>query len=529
MKKNLPIGYSTLEKIQADNCLYIDKTHHINTLTNEGAYYFLSRPRRFGKSLFIDTLKQAFLANESIFKGLYLEKNWDWSKQYPVIHIDFGGGVIQTRQDLEQKIHAILDMHYQKYDVNTQYLDVSNRFSDLIVKLHQKTQLRVVVLIDEYDKPILDNIHDTEKAIIIRESLKNLYSVIKAHDASLKFVFLTGVSKFNKVSLFSGLNNLEDISLTAQYADICGYTQTELDRAFKARLVGVDKTKLKQWYNGYNFAGHTDQNVYNPFDILLFFKQGQLYKNYWFETGSPSFLLKLLQSSQYFLPQLENISLSEDLLDSFDIERISIETLLFQTGYLTIKNITNAPFGGQLSYQLAYPNLEVRTSLMTRLMDYFVTDQGVVSNSRGQIEQALLNKNFSQLSNALTGFFAGIPYQWYVNNNIAAYEGFYATVIYSLFNAIGVVTIPEDATNKGRIDLSLDVLSYRILMEFKTEKNADATAAITQIKAKGYPEKYQAEGKPIYLIGISFDKDTRNISGFEWELWSPIQPSSIRV
>lgn len=519
MNKNLPIGYSTLEKIQADNCLYIDKTPHISALVTQGAYYFLSRPRRFGKSLLVDTLKQAFLANEFLFKGLYLEKNWDWSIQYPVIHIDFGGGVIQTLQDLEQKIHAILDTYFQIYDVTSQYTDVSNRFNELIIKLHQKMQTRVVVLIDEYDKPILDNIDNTETAIIIREGLKNLYSVIKANDAGLKFVFLTGVSKFNKVSLFSGLNNLEDISLTAKYADICGYTQAELDDSFKTRLNGVDKEKLKQWYNGYNFAGVDTQKVYNPFDILLFFKQDKLYKNYWFETGSPSFLLKLLQSSRYYLPQLENITLTEDLLDSFDIERISIETLLFQTGYLTIKNIITAPFGGQLSYQLAYPNQEVRTSLMTRLMDYFIDDQGVVSNSRSQIEQALLNKDFSKLNDALTGFFAGIPYQWYVNNNIAHYEGFYATVIYSLFNAIGVVTIPEDATNKGRIDLSLDVLTYRILMEFKTEKNADAKAAIAQIKTKGYPEKYKAEGKPIYLMGVSFDKETRNISGFEWECW----------
>ncbi len=515
--KKLPIGFSSLAEVIENNCVYIDKTPHVHSLVDEGKYYFLSRPRRFGKSLFLDTLKQAFLANESLFKGLKLEKNWEWSQQYPVIHIDFGGGVIQTRHDLEQKIHAILDSHYQTYDVTSQYTDVGNRFSDLIVKLHQKTHMKVVILIDEYDKPILDNIADTEIAIIIREGLKNFYSVIKTHDASLKFVFLTGVSKFNKVSLFSGLNNLEDISLTAQYADICGYTQAELEISFKSRLQGVNKKKLKQWYNGYNFAGLDTQKVYNPFDILLFFKQGKLYKNYWFETGSPSFLLKLLQSTRYYMPQLENITLTEDLLDGFDIERISIETLLFQTGYLTIKSITTSPFGGQLTYQLTYPNQEVRTSLMTRLMDYFVEDQGVISNTRERIEQALLNKDFQKLKEALISFFASIPYQWYVNNTIAAYEGFYATVIYSLFNAIGVLTIPEDATNKGRIDLSLDVLTYRILMEFKTEQNADAKLAIEQIKAKGYPEKYQSEGKPIILIGISFDKETRNISGFEWE------------
>ena len=518
MKKNLPIGYSTLEKIKIDNCVYIDKTHHISTLVNDGAYYFLSRPRRFGKSLLMDTLKQAFLGNESLFNGLYLEKNWDWSKQNPVIHIDFGGGVMQSRQDLEQKIHAILDTHYQMHGLTSVYPDVSNRFSDLIAKLYKKNQTRVVVLIDEYDKPILDNIDNTDTAIIIREGLKNLYSVIKSHESHLKFVFLTGVSKFNKVSLFSGLNNLEDISLTAQYADICGYTQAELNHNFTSHLDGVDKDKLKNWYNGYHFGGQDTQKVYNPFDILLFFKQGKQYKNYWFETGSPSFLLKLLQSRQYYLPQLENLTLTEDLLYSFDIERISIETLLFQTGYLTIKSIIHSPFSEQRSYQLTYPNFEVRTSLTTQLMDYFIVDQGIISNTRTRIEQALLNKDFEKLNVALISFFAGIPYQWYVNN-IASYEGFYATIIYSLFNAIGIVTIPEDATNKGRIDLSLDVLSYRILMEFKTEENADANVAISQIKTKGYPEKYIAEAKPVYLIGICFDKNTRNISGFEWELW----------
>ena len=306
--KNLPIGISTLEKIRSvDNCIYVDKTQHIARLfTTGGRYYFLSRPRRFGKSLLVDTLKQAFLGRKDLFAGLYLENNWDWDKKYPVIHFDFGASsTINCQAVLSDIIWSTMREFAKKYQVVLED-DLSSgiAFQQLIRAVHEKHQQQVVVLIDEYDKPILDNIVDQPAAIIMRESLKNLYSVIKTNDAHLKFVLLTGVSKFSKVSLFSGLNNLQDISLNSHFADICGYTQSELELDFAEYLeVGkVDKVLLKRWYNGYNFAGREEQKVYNPFDILLFFSNSYEYRSYWFETATPTFLVRLVEKIIILFP-----------------------------------------------------------------------------------------------------------------------------------------------------------------------------------------------------------------------------------
>jgi len=254
--KKLPIGISTLAEIRANDYVFIDKTRHVANLVSAGKYYFLSRPRRFGKSLFLDTLKQAFLGRKDLFTGLHLEHNWDWNKNYPVIHFDFGAGIVQSRYELDIKIGQFLDEYYNKYAIENIYEDISGRFSYLIRSIAENNP-QLVILIDEYDKPILDNIINPAQAAEMRDGLKNLYSVIKSHDEYIKFVLMTGVSKFSKVSLFSGLNILDDISLNTNYADICGYTQSELEQEFAEHLAdgNVDKTELKLWYNGYNFAG----------------------------------------------------------------------------------------------------------------------------------------------------------------------------------------------------------------------------------------------------------------------------------
>ena len=519
MKKNLPIGISTLANIVEGDYLYVDKTHHVyNLISGGGKYYFLSRPRRFGKSLLVDTLKQAFLGNKVLFKGLFLENNWDWKIQYPVIHISFGGSsAYDSTSRLKAIISNMLESHAKLYGISLSTDDQGEAFSQLIQTLALHSGQKVVLLIDEYDKPILDVITKPEEASENREILKGLYGFIKENDAYLKFVLLTGVSKFSKVSLFSGLNNLQDITLHSRYADICGYTQAELERECDYYLQDgrVDLILLKNWYNGYNFAGSDEQKVYNPFDILLFFSNNYIYSNYWFETATPSFLIKLLEQNKYYIPQLENLLATEELLGSFDIDKLQIETLLFQTGYLTIVGTCANPFDPGLSYRLGYPNFEVRKSLSTSLIDYFIDDKGVLSNSRIEMSQALLNRDFAQLKAGLMRLFAGIPYNWYIKNNIAEYEGFYATVIYSMFNCLGLVTIPEDSTNKGRIDLSVDVLKYRIIMEFKLDKYGDAVSALEQIRRRNYAEKYK--NKPVYLMGISFNQEERNISDLVWE------------
>jgi hypothetical protein len=510
--KNLPIGLSGLAKMLNNNCVYIDKTHHIANLAKLDGYYFLSRPRRFGKSLLIDSLKEAFSGNKELFTGLYLENNWNWSVSYPIIHFDFGGSsALDSEQVLLDiiwsKLRKIATIYQVKLQENYQ---IGQVLENLIWDLYDKYQQKVVLLIDEYDKPILDCITDAQQAVKMREILKKLYSVIKANDTYLKFVFITGVSKFSKVSLFSGLNNLNDISLDAKYADICGYTQSELETHFAEYLTdgNVDRTELKKWYNGYNFAGIETKKVYNPFDILLFFEKDYQYRNYWFETATPTFLIELIKQNHYFIPEFENIIVPNSLINNFEVEDIEIITLLFQSGYLTIKQLIDDIDG--VNYQLTYPNFEVKLSLNQYLANLGNSKNNYLKQ-KPKLRNCLVNNQFTELNEILTSHFASIPHDWYRNNNIANYEGFYASVVYSYFTALGYDLVAEDATNYGRIDLSIAMPDKIILLEFKLTSNGDALSAIAQIKAKNYAQKYIDVGKPIYAIGMSFDPVNRNV------------------
>ncbi len=295
--KKLPIGIQNFREIIEDNYYYVDKTKYIYQLTANGKYYFLSRPRRFGKSLFVDTLKEAFGGNKELFKGLYLENHWDWSKKYPVINISFGSGV-EDDKDLIDTIHSILNKHLEKNELKNKSDNFKIKFKDLIEDLHQKYNEKVVVLIDEYDKPILDKIENTKIAEQNREILRNFYSVIKDSDAYIKFAFITGVTKFNKVSIFSGLNQLKDITLSPTYSSICGYTEKEITNIFGERLADINMNEMRWWYNGYRWLG---ESVYNPFDVLLFLDE-KIYQSYWFATGTPTFLMKLIKEKNIICP-----------------------------------------------------------------------------------------------------------------------------------------------------------------------------------------------------------------------------------
>lgn len=519
MQKKLPIGYASLSEIINGGFLYVDKTPFIANMALQ-KYYFLSRPRRFGKTLFLDTLKQAFLGHKELFRGLYLEHNWDWNKKYPIIHISFGTGSFNQEGMLQQGLDEILANCANMYDINFKMTSQAGRFSELIRELHKKYNEQVVILVDEYDKPILDAIDNTELAIKNRELLKGFYGTIKEHDANLKFVFVTGVTKFAKAGIFSQLNNLNDITFNSNYADICGYTQNDIETTFMPYLTGVDLGELKRWYNGYSFLGVEAQKVYNPFDILLFISNNSMYKNYWFETGTPTFLIKLLQKNNYQLPQLEDMLLDEMAFNSFDIDNLTIETLLLQSGYLTVTEIVKNPFTSGFDYKINYPNHEVRQSLNSALIHYLAPDKGMISTLNIRLRQALLNKDFVKLAEALSSFLAGVPYNWYSgkDNTMHNYEGYYCVILYSILNTLGLDARAEDASNNGRIDLSINVLDYRIIMEFKMQQYGDAASAISQIKSKGYAQKYKSENKPIYLMGISFDAKSKNIADFKWEL-----------
>ncbi|CBL46238.1 Conserved hypothetical protein [gamma proteobacterium HdN1] len=511
-RKRLPIGIQTFAKIREDDaCYYVDKTPLALRLIAQGTHFFLSRPRRFGKSLFLDTLKELFEGNEALFKGLYAEKNWNWSVKYPVIRISFGGASLASVEDLQASLHMQLTLLEQAQGWTAQFTDSRARFVSLIQRLAERFGQRVVILVDEYDKPILDRIEDREIALAMREALKDLYSVIKDNDAYIRFAFLTGVSKFSKVSLFSGLNNLQDITLDARYSTICGYTDQDVDSVFAPELEGLDRAEIKRWYNGYNWLG---DSVYNPFDLLLLFDQ-RIFRPWWFETGTPNFLIKLLTQRGFFAPNLAKLQTGEQLISSFDVDAIKSEALLFQTGYLTIHDVQQ-PILGHWVYTLGYPNREVESSLNASLLEGFGVDSSKGFENRLKLITLLQEKNIPAMRDLFHAFFASIPHDWYRNSPIAQYEGYWASVFYSHFAALGLEVIPEDATNHGRIDMMLCFEGHVYLFEFKVVELVPEGKALQQLKDKRYADKYRKNG-PVHLIGVEFSKDTRNIVGFEVE------------
>ena len=508
--KILPIGIQSFLKIRSDDYYYVDKTYFVKSL-EKGGYYFLSRPRRFGKSLFLDTLRQAFLGKKELFKGLYLYDNWDWEKKYPVVYISFGMGTHQTPEKLKQNIAFQLKLNKQNLDIDCENNNnFSACFAELILKAYDKYSSPIVVLVDEYDKPILDAIENLEMAKENREILKDFYSPLKDLDPYLKLVFLTGVSRFSKVSIFSGLNQIYDITLDPQFATICGYTQSELENIFHDRLKDFDKEEVKTWYNGYSWLGET---VYNPFDVLLLFAN-KMFRPYWFETGTPSFLIKMIEKERFYMPKLEQIEVGSEILESIDIGNMPLESLLFQTGYLTIKNMER--IGPKYFYGLSYPNLEVRMSFNDSFLDYVIKRPSFKERININLLHTLRKGDLDSLKEILQSFFSSIPYHWYTKNDLEKYEGFYASIIYALFNGAGIIAIPEDTTNKGRIDLTAFMENKIYIIEFKVV-DKPSEDPLKQIKEKKYYEKYLSEEKEIYIVGIEFSEEQRNIINFGWE------------
>ena len=509
-KRRLPIGIQTFREIREENCYYVDKTAYILQLLNEGKHYFLSRPRRFGKSLFLDTLKELFEGNEPLFEGLYIHDHWDWQVRYPVLRLSFGSGNFKEVGYLHANVMAQLHTIAEEAGIAPRYDTAPECFSDLIRVLHRQVGQRVVVLVDEYDKPILDALEVPEIARANRDFLRGLYSTIKTNDAHIKFTFLTGVSKFSKVHLFSGLNNLTDITLDPDYSAICGYTEADLDTVFAPELPGLDRDEVRDWYNGYSWRG--EEKVYNPFDILLLFRRHS-FEAYWFETGTPTFLIETLFKRRVSSLKLDEMMGGSDLLSTFDVDEIATEALLFQTGYLTITSEEN--LGGESLYRLGYPNREVRQSLNRSLLRYLVKDpSGQMANSV-QLYRLLEANDFAGLETLFHAFFASIPYEWYTNNDIANFEGYYASVFYSYFAGLGLNITVEDSSSHGRVDMAVHFNDNIYLFEFKVVELASDGAAMAQLQAKGYADKYRSLDQPIYLIAVEFSKNTRNITDFE--------------
>ncbi len=512
-RRRLPIGMQTFREVREQNCYYVDKTAFIGRLLDEGKHYFLSRPRRFGKSLFLDTCKELFEGNQALFEGLAIHGGWDWSVRHPVLRLSFGSGNFKEPGHLSSTVMAQLDAVERETGVVSRYDSASDRFGHMLEALHRRSGRPVAVLVDEYDKPILDTLEESEIARANRDFLRGLYATIKDCDAHVRFSFITGVSKFSKVSLFFGLNNLTDITLDPRHSAICGYTDADLDKVFAPELAGLDREEIRDWYNGYSWRG--EEKVYNPFDILLLFRNRE-FDAYWFETGTPTFLIETLVERGVSALALDDMVGSASLLSTFDVDRIAPEALLFQTGYLTVRATESR--GGRMRYRLGYPNREVFQSLNESLLAYLTRDPRRERNG-DRLYDLLTAGDVLGLKDLFHAFFAGIPYEWYTNNDIARFEGFYASVFYAYFaSVLGAGVTVEDSSARGRADMAVRFGGRVYLFEFKVAEQAGPGAALEQLRAKAYADKYRALGEPVHLVGVEFSSASRNVVTFDHEL-----------
>ena len=514
-KRRLPIGIQTFRQIREEGYYYVDKTTYARGLHEDtGKHYFLSRPRRFGKSLFVDTLKELFEGSEALFRGLTVhDAGWDWSRRHPVVRLDFSGGNFRKRGLLEESATAQLEDIGRRTGVDADNGSASVRFRRLIEALHERAGRRVVVLVDEYDKPILDALDEPSLARANRDDLRGLYGTLKACDAHVELTFITGVSKFSKVSLFSDLNNLIDLTLEPEYAAICGYTEADLDRVFAAELVGLDRDRVREWYDGYDWLG--GETVYNPFGILQLFRSRQ-FRAHWFETTTPRFLVDTLVERRFAAPDLEGLRASAALLSKFDVEDMATEALLFQTGYLTIRSVEEDVDGTPL-YRLGYPNHEVRRGLNESLLSALTPTAARRAGDGSRLGRLLQASDFAGVEAVLRAFFASIPYEWHMNNDIARYEGYWASLFYAWFAALGFDVAVEASTNRGRLDMMVRFAGAVYLFEFKIVEQAGSGSALAQLKERGYAEKHRAPGRTIHLVGVEFSSEARNIVAFDVE------------
>jgi len=510
VKRSLPIGIQTFREVREAGHYYVDKTPHVERLLADGKHFFLSRPRRFGKSLFLDTLKELFEGSEALFDGLAIHGNWDWSERHPVVRLDFSRGDFTTPGYLHANVMAQLDSQERAHGVVGRYDTAPERLGHLIEALHERDGRRAVLLIDEYDRPILEALADPDRARANRGYLRGLYANVKYADAHIRFSFITGVSKFSKVSLFSGLNNLKDITLDPRHSSICGYTETDLDAVFSPELQGLDREEIRDWYNGYRWLGA--ERVYNPFDILLLF-DSRAFKSYWFETGTPAFLVETLFRRRVRSIDLDGMLASDELLSAFDVGAIAPEALLFQTGYLTI--LREEPRAGETFYRLGYPNREVRQGLNRSLLSHMVGDASQRTVNSARLYDLLLADDLDGLRDLFHAFYASIPHQWHTNNDIANYEGYYASVFYSYFAGLGLDVTVEDSTSRGRLDMALRFEARAYVFEFKVVEQAGEGTAMAQLKERGYADKHRGTAGAVRLVAVEFSRETRNITSFE--------------
>ena len=510
-KLKLPLGIQTFRQIREEGFYYVDKTAYARRLVDDaGKHFFLSRPRRFGKSLFVDTLKELFEGSEPLFRGLAVHDGWDW-KRHPVVRLDFSNGNFKRAGALEESAAAQIDDIGRRAGVAPRGGSPPIRFRRLIEALSEGAGRRVVVLVDEYDKPILDALDDPGAARANRDDLRGLYGTVKACDAHVELTFITGVSKFSKVSLFSDLNNLTDLTLDPAYSAICGYTEGDLDAVFAPELPGLDRGQVAAWYNGYRWRG--PEPVYNPYGLLKLFRSRE-FDEHWFETATPGFLVETLIRRGFAAPDLESVYADSALLSSFDVDHVAPEALLFQTGYLTI--VDEERNAGARRYRLGYPNREVRRGLAGSLLEALAPHWRRAGDA-GALRRLLDARDWEGLEALFGRLLAGIPHDWHRRNDIARYEGYWASVFYAFFQASVDGVSVEDAGSSGRLDLAVVSGGSACLFEFKVAERSDRGAALAQLKERRYADKHRAPDRTVYLIGVEVSAATRGLTAFDVE------------
>ncbi len=508
--QQLPIGLQSFEEIRTGNFLYVDKTKLIHQLVTEGKFYFLSRPRRFGKSLLCSTLQALFEGKKDLFEGLWIENQWNWSVTNPVIYLSFNTIGYKT-VGLEQALHDFLDDTAERFGLSLKDRGYDQKLMQLIRLLHEKTGEKVVLLVDEYDKPLVDYLTDLEQAKRHRDIFKAFFSVLKDSDEHLRMVFFTGVSKFSKVSVFSDLNHLDDLTSDKRFAKLVGYSQEELEHFFADRIdslsasqnIGRDAllAQIKEWYNGYYWENGV--KLYTPFSILSFFAK-ERFGNYWFSTGTPTFLVEMLRDRELY--RMDQVEADDSIYESFTIESIDVYALLFQTGYLTIKEVDEFGF-----YVLGYPNREVRESFLRHLIGgYRHTASSSSGPTVGHLTRAFLKNDMEKAVSIINSLFKDIPNQLFE----ARKESYYHSLIHLAFRYLGLLIESEVNTSDGRMDAVVYTPERIFILEFKLDKSADE--AVDQILSKGYAEKYRQEGKELLGVGINFDSQKKAVG--DWKV-----------
>lgn len=508
-----PIGIQSFESLRKLSYLYVDKTDLIYNLVTTSKYVFMSRPRRFGKSLLLSTIQAYFEGKKELFEGLAIERMESEWQVHPVLKLSLATYNPANDGNLEEILSNQFREWEEKYDVAAETSDLSVRFGNIIRRAHEKTGQQVVILVDEYDNPLLETMHLPERSEAHRLLLKSIYVNIKDFDQYIRFAMLTGVSRFSKMTIFSGLNNLEDISMDRAYASICGVTEAELTTYFKegidniAKSYGIDhdgaSNLLKANYDGYHFTkGCPD--IYNPFSLLNAFKKREI-GSYWFQSGTPEFLIRQIQKSGSFLPEMFNETVEESVLSDTDIFETTPYALLYQTGYLTIKGYEEPDL-----YHLGIPNLEVRRGLFNNLARYYFNEQPTaISRSVRDVRRMLEGRDIDGAMECLRTFMAGIPYEL----SDKATELHYENNLFIIFMLIGVDARPEWHTSAGRIDLLLRMRNYIYVIELK--RDGTPAEALAQIREKDYARQFSGDPRPVVSLGITFSTATRNITAWQ--------------